>query len=194
MKKLLVKLFLCILIVCSFCSKSDALKFSKIKIGDAVGRGCTYGYSYCQSLSSTFIYKDNKGNYIVTVSSPENINFVTGIVVFSSNGTLLEVEGVKVISIESVEEFITQPLKNIKKQFGEVPADVGSGQYVPTYIGENATLVSIQGNGFDVSDDNIIEGIVYWDIINNKSTYEKPVRSKLSSNQSFFEKFLSFFK
>lgn len=193
MKKLVSILRLYILILLAFCNSSHALKFSKIKIGDEIGKGYNYGYSYHQSFSSTFIYNDNKGNYIVTVSSPNIVNFVTGIAVFSPTGKLLEVEGINLVSCENVERFVNQTLKDVIKEFGDVHADVGSGQCVPTYIGENATLVSFQGTKFDTSYSNTIDGIVYWDILNNTFT-KQPAKYTPPTSKNFFIKFLNYFK
>ena len=167
MKKIITIVYL---VLNLFFVDTCALTYTKIKIGDCTGTGHKYGYRCYDSFGgSLFVYKDVSDHYIITVSSPKNKRYVSGIAVFSSDGVLLESEGIKVIRINEIIEFFNKySLKDFNKKFKNIHCDIGSGMYVPSFIVENATVLFLQGSGFKKGGNGIVTGIGYWDIIGKR--------------------------
>jgi len=122
---------------CMFDCSNDEL--SKIKIGESVlAAKEVYGSSFID-LNTVNVFKD-ENKYVITISDFQN---VLAIAIFGSDGKLLCSKGVEPIDDKNIEQFLGKSVADLENQFGKIHCDTGSGFYIPAYITDHATIVTL---------------------------------------------------
>lgn len=106
--------------------------------------------------------REERGVYIITVS---DVGVAKKTVHFSSCGEVLKTKGIKLLNIEDPQDFVGMEWSDIVAQYGEPHADVGSGFYIPSYITENAFLIT-----FQLDDDDVVREVYIEDLIPGRET------------------------
>ena len=110
-------------------------------------------YLWYASLSA----REEQGVYIITVSKyGERDKFVH----FSGEREILKTNGITPLDIEDPQDFVGMEWSDIIAQYGQSHADVGSGFSIPSYITNNAFLIT-----FDFDDNNIVTEVFTEDLI-----------------------------
>lgn len=133
MKRSLIVLLLMILTL------SGCKKGSNIQIGDSMTM-ISDEHTPFIFLNSLSVFRIDD-MYIIVV---EENGVAQKIVEFSSDRKCHTAQGLVLVENEDINQYLDKSLNELKENFGEVHADVGSGLYIPAYITENGYLVCLE--------------------------------------------------
>ena len=150
MKKILSILLISVLTL-SGCSDNN-----KISIGSSISKINAQHKNFI-FLNSIIVYKKSD-IFIVVV---EKNGLVDKIVEFSSKRNSLHVEGLSLLQIDNINQYLNKDVDEIINNLGEIHADIGSGFYIPSYITSDAYLIS-----FVIEDHKIVE-VIKRDLLSN---------------------------
>lgn len=91
-------------------------------------------------LNSLYAYKSND-NYLIVVS---NDGKAEKMVEFSANRKSNNICGLKLVKSENIRQYIGISIEEMTDKLGQPHVDIGSGFYIPSYITENAYLLSFE--------------------------------------------------
>lgn len=117
-------------------------------------------YLWYPSLSA----RDEQGVYIITVSKYGNRD---KFVHFSDEREILKTNGITPLDIEDPQAFVGMEWSDIIAQYGQPHADVGSGFSIPSYITNNAVLIT-----FDFDDNDIVTEVFTEDLMPQEQVRE----------------------
>lgn len=103
------------------------------------------------------VYRE-KENYIFDIIGGKEVEF-------SPDRVVVRAVLVEPIKCDNYQELLNCSLDDVKSVFGEPHFDEGSGFYIPSYITEDAHILSLYPN-----DDGIIEGVFLNDPTRNEPT------------------------
>ena len=141
MKKIIIVLLLIVLFLSGCKNNSD------IRIGDSMSEINNQQTPFI-FLNSLSVFRTNN-TYTIVV---EKSGTAQKIAEFSSDRKCRTVQGLALVKNEDINWYLGKSLYELKEEFGEVHADIGSGFYIPAYITENGYLIC-----FEVENDIVYE-------------------------------------
>lgn len=107
-----------------------------------------------------------RGNRITVYREKENYIFditMGGSVEFTTDRIVVRTHHIEPIKCDNYQELLNCSFDDVKSMFGEPHFDDGSGFYIPSYITEDAHILSLFPN-----EDGIIEGVFLSDPTRNE--------------------------
>lgn len=133
MKKTLIIIFI-VLFALSGCSQKN-----KISIGDSMSKTNNNQTPFI-SLNSLNVFQTNS-TYTIVISENGKIQKK---VEFSSERKSENLQGLTLVEIENISQYLGKNIDELKAELGEFHADVGSVFYIPSYITKDAYLICFQ--------------------------------------------------
>ena len=160
-----VILLLLTAIVFSACSRNDTLSVgettnitndtsstsSSFEVGQSMSE-INEKYSSVFSFNTLSVYKVNE-NYCVVI---EDGHTVQKFVEFSDSRSCLNKQGLELICDYDVNQFLNNDFNKLTMEIGQPHVDIGSGFFIPSYVTEEAKLISLY-----IEDDLVVEVIKY---------------------------------
>ena len=108
-------------------------------------------YSPDFSINALSVYTLN-GKYYVII---DDGNIVQKFVEFSYSRSCLNKQGLELISDYDIDQFLSRDINELAEDLGRYHVDIGSGAYIPSYITEDAKLISLY-----IEDDFVVDVVV----------------------------------
>lgn len=150
MKKGIVVIIL-VFLVLSGCAENNGLL-----IGDSMSNINNLYIPFISLNSLTVFQEDN--TYMVVISENGTVQKKAE---FSSDRKVCNVQGLTLLKIENLNQYLGKNINELKITLGEFHADVGSGFYIPAYITEDAFLICFQ------TENDIIFEVIKRDLLSN---------------------------
>lgn len=150
MKKALIIIFI-MLFALSGCSQKN-----KISVGDSMSKTNNNQTPFI-SLNLLNVFQTNS-TYTIVISENGKIQKK---VEFSSERKSENLQGLTLVEIENISQYLGKNIDELKAELGEFHADVGSGFYIPSYITKDAYLIC-----FQLENDTVFE-VIKRDLLTN---------------------------
>lgn len=124
-----------------------------------------YHTSYL-NINSLSGYKADNKYYIIV----ENDGIVESLAVFSHERKCCQTQGITLVKDDDIQQYLNKPFGEIEEEIGIPHLDLGSGFYIPSYITENAYLISLE------LVDGFVSEVIKRDLIENNITEQINIR------------------
>ena len=169
--KRVFSLLLLTTIIFSACSRNDTFRESEtmnntnvsisssgsVAVGQSISE-INEKYSSVFSFNPLSVYKVNN-NYCVVI---EDGHTVQKFVEFSDSRKCLSKQDIELIRDYDANKFLNNDFNKLIAEIGQPHVDIGSGFYIPSYITEEANLISLY-----IEDDLVVE-VIKYDLFSDK--------------------------
>ena len=140
-------------------TNDTTLTSSSFEVGQSMSK-INEEYSSVFSFNALSVYKVNEV-YCVII---EDGHTVQKFAEFSASRSCLNKQGLELIRFYDVNLFLNKDFNGLIEEIGQPHVDIGSGFYIPSYVTEEAKLISLY-----IEDDLVVDVIVY-DLFSGETT------------------------